>query len=173
MSLKYSKQEGLLFSWESEMTTSIYPPLFSWESEMTTSIYPPLFSWDLRLSRLYIHLYSRGSLRWSCVSTLYPPISTLYKIQGLDDQNLLQSKPMYEWSTLAKEIKFTTTSALKYVIIIRTLTLVYPRHMRLKPGIPTSHQSYWNVFLPGSAGGGWDIIDLRQFYSLLICNGTL
>ena len=30
-----------------------------------------------------------------------------------------------------------------------------------------TYKSYWNVFLRGSAGGGWDIIDLRQFYSIL------
>ena len=35
-----------------------------------------------------------------------------------------------------------------------------------------TYQSYWNVFLLGSAGGGWEPIDLRLFYSLLMCNGV-
>ena len=35
-----------------------------------------------------------------------------------------------------------------------------------------SYQSDWNVFLRESTGDGWDPTDVRQFKSLLICNGV-
>ena len=35
-----------------------------------------------------------------------------------------------------------------------------------------TYQSCWNVFLWGKSGGGQQLTDLREFQSLLICNGV-